>query len=88
MRVKTVMEMTSAMTLSWNRLNGPPLPWKPILLAGIMKQYSSRAMPQEKRMVATRGQEREMPRCASCRCPYHAKVMNTLLTISSRTVSN
>ena len=56
MRVKIVSEMTSWMTLSCTRVKGPPLPTKPMRLAGTAKQYSTNAMLQEKTMTAMSGQ--------------------------------
>lgn len=56
MMVNTVRVITSCTTLSCIIENGPPFSTYPILLAGIMKQYSSRAIPQEKRITAKRGQ--------------------------------
>lgn len=53
--VKTVSEMTSWITLSCIRLNGPPLPLNPIRLAGTCAQYSKNATPQENRMTRIKG---------------------------------
>ena len=48
------------MTLSCMRLNGPPLPLKPMRLAGTVRQYSKKAIPQEKRMTQINGQPVEI----------------------------
>ena len=60
MTVKMVREITSWITLSCIRLKGPPLPWKPMRLAGTVRQYSKKAMPQEKRMMRMSGQPVEI----------------------------
>ena len=60
MMVNTVREITSWMTLSCIRLNGPPLPWKPIRFAGTVRQYSKKAMPHENRMMRMSGQPVEI----------------------------
>lgn len=44
--VNMVSERNSWITLSCQRLNGPPLLINPILLAGTMKLYSISAIPQ------------------------------------------
>lgn len=51
----TVIVMTSCMTFSCQRLNGPPFSMKPILLAGTWKQYSKKAIPQLIRIIANKG---------------------------------
>lgn len=43
--VNTTRVITSCNTFSCHRLNGPPLPVNPILLAGTWKQYSKRQYP-------------------------------------------
>lgn len=61
--VKTVREITSWITFNWRRLKGPPLSWKPILLAGTVRQYSKNAMPQENRMTRISGQSVDIFSC-------------------------
>ena len=45
----------------------------PIRLAGTISRYSKKAMPQLTRITVSSGA------CLYFRCPYQAKVMNTLL---------
>lgn len=49
--VKTIKEIASCMIFNCIRENGPPVILEPILFAGIMKQYSNRANPQEQRII-------------------------------------
>ena len=86
MTVKTVRDMTSWMTLSWRRLKGPPLPEKPMRLAGTVRQYSKKAIPQEKRITRISGQPVEIFISCSFRWPYQANVMKTFEHISMRMV--
>ena len=86
MAVKTVSEMTSWMTLSCIKLKGPPLPLKPMRLAGTVRQYSKKAIPQEKRMIRISGQPVETFISCSLRWPYHAKVMKMFEHTSIRIV--
>ena len=82
MTVNTVREITSCITLSCIRLNGPPLASNPILLAGTCAQYSRNATPHEKSITSINGQLVDIFISWSLRWPYHAKVMNTLDAIS------
>lgn len=50
--VKMTRVITSCRTLSCIRVNGPPLPMKPMRLAGTWNEYSARAMTHEKRITA------------------------------------
>jgi hypothetical protein len=59
-------------------LTGPPFPWKPILLAGTVRQYSKKAIPHEKRITRMRGHPVLIFISLSFRCPYQANVMKTL----------
>ena len=88
MMVKMVREITSWITFSSIRLKGPPFPWKPIRLAGTVRQYSKKAMPQEKRMMRMSGQPVEIFISCSFRCPYQANVMNTFENTSISMVQN
>ena len=54
--VNTVREITSWMTFSCMRLNGPPLSMNPILFAGTCAQYSRKATAHEKRITRISGQ--------------------------------
>lgn len=77
------------MTFSWIRLNGPPLMAAPIRLAGIMNEYSNKAMPHDMRMTKYSGQSLDEGTISiNLSWPYHAKVMKTLDTISRRMVYN
>ena len=51
MTVNTMSDITSCITFSCMSVKGPPLPTKPILLAGTCREYSARAMSHEKRMT-------------------------------------
>ena len=84
--VKTVSDMTSWMTFSCMRENGPPLPLKPILLAGTCAQYSKKATAHENMMTRIRGQPEEIFISWSLRCPYQANVMKMLEVIRRRIV--
>ena len=86
MTVKMVREMTSWMTFSCTSVKGPPLPMKPMRLAGTAKQYSMKAMLHEKAMTAIKGQWLLTPASCRRRWPYHAKVMKTLLASNRRMV--
>ena len=65
MTVKMVSEITSCITFSCTSVKGPPLPMKPMRFAGTAKQYSMKAMLQEKAMTPMRGQLLLIP--ASCK---------------------
>jgi len=62
--VKMVSERNSWITLSCQRLNGPPFSMKPMRLAGTMKLYSTKAIPQLKRM--TNGKESLLNHAVFC----------------------
>ena len=87
MMEKTVMETTSWITFSWTNEKGPPVICEPIRLAGIMKQYSIKAIPQLNRMIRYRGQSVEIFISWSFKLPYHANVINTFEIIRSRMVN-
>ena len=53
-----------------------------------MKQYSNNAVSHDNRITAISGQFFVIPMLPSLRCPYHAKVMNTLEITSSSIVIN
>ena len=55
-------------------------------LAGIMNEYSKKATPHEVRMMSISGQPVLIFSSVSFRLPYQAKVMKTLLTMSSSMV--
>ena len=86
--VKMLREMTSWITLSCIRLKGPPLSSKPMRLAGTVRQYSKNAIPQEKRIISISGQPVEIFISLSLRCPYQAKVINTLEKTRRSTVQS
>ena len=87
MMVKTVKETASWMTFSWIRLKGPPFCMAPMRLAGIMNEYSNKAMPHDMRMTRKSGQSFEEGTISkSLSWPYQANVMNTLETMSNRMV--
>jgi hypothetical protein len=46
--------ITSCITFSCTRENGPPLPLYPILFAGTWKIYSNKAIPQLIKMIEVR----------------------------------
>ena len=74
------------MTFNCIKLKGPPLPEKPIRFAGTVRQYSKKAIPQEKRMTIISGQPVEIFISLSFRWPYQANVMKTFDRISIRIV--
>ena len=86
--VKTVRDMHSWMILSCMRLNGPPFMSEPILFAGTIAEYSKKAIPHDVRMIRISGHPSLMCNSDSLSCPYHAKVMNMLDTISRRIVQS
>ena len=55
----------------------PPLPSKPIRLAGTCKQYSKNAIPHDKAITPIRGKVLNHENSAIFRWPYHASVINT-----------
>ena len=73
--VKIIRVITSCITLSCINVNGPPLPVKPILLAGIWHEYSASAMPHEKIITSHNGHDEMSFICCNFRWPYHAKVI-------------
>ena len=87
MQVKTQIDITSCNTFNCIRENGPPMICEPIRLAGIMKKYSNKAMPQLKRMIRISGQSVEIFISCNFRLPYHAKVIKTFDTTSKRMVN-
>ena len=86
MTVKTVSEIHSASIFSCISEKGPPLICEPMRLAGIRNEYSSRATPHDERMMSIKGQLVLIFSSVSLRLPYQAKVIKTLLTISSSMV--
>ena len=78
--------MHSWITFSCTSENGPPLPVKPILLAGTWQQYSKNAMAHEKAITPISGQVLLTPVCCSLRWPYQASVMKMLLSTSNSIV--
>lgn len=87
MAVKTQMEITSCNTFNCIKEKGPPMIWDPIRLAGIMKKYSNKAIPQLKRMIRISGQSVEIFISCNFRLPYHAKVIKTFDTTNKRMVN-
>ena len=57
-------------------------------LAGIIKQYSNKAIPHEKRITTISGQFDEMPIVCNFRCPYQANVIRMFETTSNPNVAN
>ena len=88
MTVKTSSETHSWMTFSSISEKGPPVICEPMRLAGIMNEYSKKAMPHERAMMPMSGQSLMTFICCSFRLPYQAKVMKTLLTMSIKIVIN
>ena len=86
MTVKMVREITSWITLSCIRLKGPPFPMNPIRLAGTVRQYSKKAIPQENKMIRMRGQPVEIFISCNLRWPYQANVINTFENTSIKMV--
>ena len=61
--------------------------FEPILFAGIMKKYSMSAIPQDSRIMTISGQFEAFGIISgSLSCPYQAKVIKKLETISNRIV--
>lgn len=88
MTANTPRLIHSCMTLSCISENGPPLPTNPIRFAGTWQQYSKRAMPHENAMTPIIGHFAATPVACSFKCPYQARVMKTLLSISKMIVYN
>src|SRR5690348_9074351 len=80
---KTTRVITSCITFSCSKVNGPPFSLKPILFAGTWKQYSKKAIAQLMRIIP------KSPTCANLgdslnfKCPYQAKVIKALDKIRS-----
>lgn len=73
--VKTTNVITSWITLSCQRLKGPPFSVNPIRLAGTWKQYSNKAMPQLIKIMASKPRFCPQLICLNFKCPYHANVI-------------
>jgi len=71
----TVRVITSCITFNCKSVNGPPLSWYPMRLAGTWKQYSNKAIPQLISITAKRGRLSRPFICLNLRCPYQANVM-------------
>ena len=84
--VKTLSEITSWITFSCMSDNGPPFPIYPMRLAGTWKQYSASAIPQLIRIMAINGSDWNHFMDTNFKCPYHAKVIKTFDSMSSKTV--
>lgn len=82
----TTRVITSCSTLSSRSEKGPPIPSNPMRLAGIMKQYSKKAIPQLMAIMPKRGRPSSPLTSRNFSCPYQANVMNALETISSSMV--
>ena len=65
------------MTLSCTRVKGPPFSLEPMRLAGMDRQYSKKAIPQDIRMMRISGHPVEIFISCNLKCPYQAKVINT-----------
>lgn len=57
-------------------------------IGGHLKQYSKKAIPQERRITPIRGQWRVAPVACNFRWPYQANVINVLDTTNSKIVVN
>ena len=86
--VKTVSDTHSWMIFNCIRLNGPPFMLEPRRLAGTIKEYSNRATPQERKIIATSGQPSDMCISESFNCPYQAIVIKMLETTSKSMVQS
>ena len=86
--MKIIRVITSCITFNCISVKGPPLPTKPIRLAGIWHEYSAKAMAHEKRITRYKGQDEMSFICCNFRWPYHAKVIKTFDTTSNRMVYN
>ena len=87
-KAKMIRVITSWITLSWRRVNGPPFPWKPMRLAGIWQEYSKKAVIHDIKITPIYGQLLIIFISCNFKCPYQAKVMKTLETISNNIVYN
>jgi hypothetical protein len=76
----TEIEITSWMILSCHILKGPPLVILPILLAGTIKLYSHKAMPQ---LITIAN---NIPTFLNFKCPYQAIVIKVLEARSNKIV--
>ena len=88
MTANTPRLIHSCMTFNCISEKGPPLPTKPMRFAGTWQQYSNRAMPHEKAITPIIGHFAATPVACSFKCPYHASVMKTLLSMSKIIVYN
>ena len=83
---KTTKVITSCNIFSCISENGPPLPSKPIRLAGTCRQYSKNAIPHEMAITPIKGKVLNHENSAIFRWPYQASVMNTFDAIKSNMV--
>lgn len=73
---KTTSVITSWIIFNCSKENGPPLPRKPILLAGTWKKYSNNAMPQLISTMEISPNLLNHFHSANFRWPYQASVIN------------
>src|SRR5690348_4961394 len=84
--VNTESVITSCITFSCHKENGPPLSTKPILFAGTWNMYSKKAIPQLIRMIRKRPALGSQFISFILRWPYQANVIKVLLQISNTMV--
>ena len=80
------MEITSWINFNCHILNGPPLSSDPILLAGTIKLYSNKAIPQLIKMVVTNPAFFKNETSLNRKWPYHAMVIKVFEAIKSKIV--
>ncbi len=76
------------MSFSCHMLKGPPLIELPSLLAGTIRQYSKKAMPQLMRIAVSNPEFLRKEISLYRRWPYQAMVINVLDAASSNMVDN
>ncbi len=85
--MKTVREIASCITFSSVNEKLPPNSLEPKRFAGIIKQYSKKAMPQLMRIMPKMPQFSNLfPKNLYFKCPYQAIVINTLEAMSKAIV--
>lgn len=80
---KTTSVTTSCITFSCQIEKGPPFPSNPILLAGTIAMYSKRAIIQLNKITLIKPRSANHENSFNLRCPYQAKVIKTLDTMSN-----
>jgi hypothetical protein len=75
------------MTFNCQILNGPPFSLNPILLAGINKKYSNKAIPQLIKIIPVKFKPDSHFTSLYFKCPYQASVIKVFENINNTMVN-